>query len=308
MADRTGDWNALFDPTTEVLELRRIVADHPEFAEQATQHLNWADPVDPTAQLPAPGAPLQPVSPPVAATAPPAVAIAPGVPLAHPLRPVGRALWLTTGVVWILIAGGVGLSQILDVSLVDAVVPGYDQLPTGLAAEYLVTLGISAIAFLVGLVAALVAGPTAGRKIGGAATVIVGFIAMGLLLLFLPQLLLNAYLLAFMGNEVAAGAVLSLLIALPVALEVLVGVIAYAISGDRRWHVLWAVPIAFVLVAGITLLETPLALTLGEAPGLVVSVILAVVVRVVVVLLVAAFGRRPEAVEAGGYAYAPPRY
>src|SRR5690606_10388857 len=147
-----------------------------------------------------------------------------------------------------------------------------------------------------------------GRRIGGAATVVIGFLALGLLLLFIPQLVIGAITLAFSGFE-GAGFLLALYTALPVALEVLIGVIAYAISGDRKWHVLWTVPIALALVFGAYLLGEPLASALGEVAALVVLIVIGVVIRLIVVLLAAAFGRRVESeIEYVAPAFAPPRY
>lgn len=296
MADRSDDWNALFDPATEVLELRRIAAEHPEFAEQATQHLNWV----PTEEAP----------PPPAATAAPAPVYLVPTPAvrSYALSPAGRVLWLTTGVVWIVVYGVVGVLPIFGISLVDTLFAGAEEIASGVSAAYAATLGLEAIAFILAFVAAIVAGQTIGRRIGGAATVVIGFLALGLLLLFIPQLVIGAITLAFSGFE-GAGFLLALYTALPVALEVLIGVIAYAISGDRKWHVLWTVPIALALVFGAYLLGEPLASALGEVAALVVLIVIGVVIRLIVVLLAAAFGRRVESeIRYDAPAFAPPRY
>jgi len=296
MADRSDDWNALFDPATEVLELRRIAAEHPEFAEQATQHLNWV----PTEEAPPPPAAT-------AAAAPVYLVPTPAV-RSYALSPAGRVLWLTTGVVWIVVYGVVGVLPIFGISLVDTLFAGAEEIASGVSAAYAATLGLEAIAFILAFVAAIVAGQTIGRRIGGAATVVIGFLALGLLLLFIPQLVIGAITLAFSGFE-GAGFLLALYTALPVALEVLIGVIAYAISGDRKWHVLWTVPIALALVFGAYLLGEPLASALGEVAALVVLIVIGVVIRLIVVLLAAAFGRRVESeILYDAPAFAPPRY
>ena len=296
MADRSDDWNALFDPATEVLELRRIVSDHPEFADQATQHMNW---------VPAGDEP----PPPASSAYPGPVYVVPAAPArSYALSPAGRALWLTTGVLWLVVYGVVGLLPVFGVSLVDTLFAGVDEVASGISAAYLATLGIEAIVFVLAFVASIVTGPTIGRKVGGAATVVIGFLALGLLLLLTPQLVFGAIALAFSGFE-GAGLLLALYTALPVALEVLVGAIAYAISGDRKWHVLWAVPIALALVFGAYLLSDPLASALGDAAALIVLVVIGVVIRLIVVLLVAAFGRRVESeIRYDAPAFAPPRY
>jgi len=298
MADRSDDWNALFDPATEVLELRRIAADHPEFADQATRHINWTLAAEDAVPLPPPGY----------ATPAPVYVVPPPSTRSYALSPAGRALWLTTGIVWLAVYGVVGLLPVFGISLVDTLFAGQSEIASGISVSFLATLGIEAIAFALAFAAAVVAGPTSGRKIGGAATVVIGFLVLGLLLLLTPQLIIGALTLAFSGFE-GAGFLLALYTALPVALEVLVGVIAYAISGDRKWHVLWTVPIALALVFGAYLLGEPLAAALGDAAALIVLIIIGVVIRLIVVLLAAAFGRRPEAeIQYDAPAFAPPRY
>jgi len=296
MPDRSDDWNALFDPTTQVLELRRIAADHPEFSDQASRHVNWV--VD---------AELAP--PPPAHVAPAPVYLVPGPPSrSFALSAAGRALWLTTGIVWIVVYAAMGLLPVFGVSLIDTLFAQTADIDDGVSVPYLVTLGVEAIAFVIAFVAAIVAGRTAGRKVGGAASVVVGFLLLGLLLLFTPQLVVGALALAFGGVE-SAGLLLALYTALPVALEVLVGVIAYAISGDRKWHVLWTVPIALALVFGAYLLGDPLEGALGTQSALVLMIVIGVVIRLIVVLLAAALGRRVEAeIQYDAPAFAPPRY
>lgn len=297
MADRSEDWNALFDPATEVLELRRIAVDHPEFSEQVAQHVNWipADDVAP----PPPSA--------YAAPAPVYVVPAPSA-RSFALSSGGRALWLTTGAVWVVVYGAVGLLPAFGISIIDTLFAGATDVAGGVSVSYLVTLGLEAIAFALAFIASIVAGRTMGRRVGGAATVVIGFLVLGLLLLFMPQLVFGAITLAFSGYE-GAGFLLALYTALPVALEVLVGVIAYAISGDRKWHVLWTVPIALALVFGAYLLGEPLASALGDVAALIVLVVIGMVIRLLVVLLAAAFGRRVESeIQYDAPAFAPPRY
>lgn len=302
MADRSEDWNALFDPTTEVLELRRISAEHPEFTEQATQHLNWVpvgedNPPPPLGQ-PAPGYPTP---------GPVYLVPAPGA-RAFAMSPAAKVLWLTTGAVWVVAYGIIGILPVFGISIIDSLFAGAGEIAAGVSSAYVATLALEAIPFVLALAASIVAGQTIARKIGGAATAVIGFLALALLLLFMPQLVVNAITLAFTGFEGAAF-LLALYTALPVALEVLIGVIAYAVSADRRWYVLWTVPIVLALVFGTYLLGEPLTIALGEVAALAVIIVMGVVIRLIVVLLAVAFGRRVETeIHYDAPAFAPPRY
>ena len=291
MADRSEDWNALFDPTTQVLELRRIAVDHPEFSDQITQHVNWI------AEEPPP--------PPFASAVP--VYVVPAMSMRRfPLSTAGKALWLTTGIVWIVVYGGIGLLPVFGFSIMDALFAGESDLGGGITASYVATLGMEGITFLLALVASIIAGRTIARKVGGAATVVIGFLALGLVLLLMPQLFVGV--LAVTGYDRVVFLVAAYT-AVPVALEVLVGVIAYAISGDRKWHVLWTVPIVLALVFGAVLLGDPLATALGNQTALVLIVVIGIVIRLIVVLLAAAFGRRAEAeIDYNAPAFEAPRY
>lgn len=258
---------------------------------------------------------LTPSDPPLQGAAVPGYAVAAPVYVvpapaarAYALSAPGRVMWLTTGIVWIVVYGVAGLLPAFGVSIIDTLFAATTDIDSAFSVPYLVTLAIEAIAFLLAFIASFVAGRTVARKIGGAATVVIGFLVLGLLLLFMPQILVNALTLAFTGVE-GAGYLIALYTAVPVALDVLIGVIAYAISGDRKWHVLWTVPIALALIFGAYLLGEPLAGALGEQTAGVLIVVIGLVARLIVVLLAAALGRRVEGeIEYDAPAFAPPRY
>ncbi|OJX65930.1 MAG: hypothetical protein BGO95_05865 [Micrococcales bacterium 73-13] len=298
MADRTEDWNALFDPATETVELQRIAAERPEFAGQAAQHANWTGP----AAAPVPPIPAHPTGP-VAPVAAAPVYLVPPPPGAR-LSGGERGWWVIAAIVWLATYAVVTLLPLLGVVLVDGALN--DDFFTRLI---WVSLGFEAIPFVVAIIAALVTGRGGGRKAGAVVVLLVGLALLGLALWWTLGAQISLAFLAAFGAGADTQLLAAALTALPVAVEVAAGVIAYTIAGNRRWHTLWTIPIGFGLMFGAFFLGNLFATMFDAVPALILTTALGVLVRLVVVILAGAFGSRREPAEAyAAPVYAPPSY
>ena len=321
MADRTEDWNALFDPTTGVVELQRIAGEYPEFASQATAHANWTAPVVAAPPAPEPPAAVQPPPP----TGPPAPAygVGPGygspvpaapvyvvvappapVPVGGPLSGGERAWWVVVAIVWLLTYAISTLLPVWGVTLV----PG-DLDADFLTRQLWTTIGIEFVPFLVAIVAALVVGRGPGRKLGAVLTLVLGLALVGGALWWvLPQQFLFALGAAFGSVDLGTQLVTPLFTVLPVVVELAVAVIAYTIASARQWHTLWAIVIGAALLYGSYFLGNLFGTLLGIEIGFFVTVGVGVLVRLVVVILAGALGgRRAPVAPYVGPAYGVPR-
>jgi hypothetical protein len=315
MADRTEDWNALFDPATGVVELQRIATDYPEFAAQATEHANWTEPVVAAPPAPTPPPPVQPPAPtgppaPVYATGPVygATPVAPTpvyvmvgppapAPVGGPLSGGERSWWVVVAIVWL---ATYALSTLLPAWGVTLVSGDFD-------ADFLtrllwVTIGIEFVPFLIAIVAVLVVGRGPGRKLGAVLVLVIGFALVGTSIWWvLPNQFLFAIGAAFGPVDLGTQLLGPLFTVLPVVVEIAVAVIAYTIAGARRWHTLWAIVIGAALLYGAYFLSNLFGGLLGIEIGFYVTVGVGVLVRLIVVIVAGAFGGRRDPVAAPRY-------